>query len=104
MYGMVKTTVYLPDELKAALKRTAKANGCSEAELIREGAHLMVNGGAAATFARDVDETLAGSASTPGFGEDIPPPRPEIPFFRTQDPVLLDPKRLDEAREGFGED
>src|SRR2546422_916078 len=37
MYGMRKTTVYLPDELKAALTRTARATGRSEAELIREG-------------------------------------------------------------------
>ncbi len=32
MYGMKKTTVYLPDELKAALERAAAAQGRSEAE------------------------------------------------------------------------
>ena len=37
MYGMKRTTVYLPDELKAALERTARASGRSEAELIRDG-------------------------------------------------------------------
>ncbi len=36
MYGMVKTTVYLPEELKAAVERAAAAEGRSEAELIRE--------------------------------------------------------------------
>jgi Arc/MetJ-type ribon-helix-helix transcriptional regulator len=37
MYGVKRTTVYLPDELKAALERTAADTGRSEAELIREG-------------------------------------------------------------------
>jgi len=30
-----KTTVYLPDALKAAVERAAKQRGCSEAEVIR---------------------------------------------------------------------
>jgi hypothetical protein len=42
VYGMVKTTVYLPDALKAALERLAKETGRSEAELIREGVRLAV--------------------------------------------------------------
>jgi len=36
MYGMRKTTVYLPDELKAALEMRARSERCSEAELIRQ--------------------------------------------------------------------
>ena len=32
---MMKTTVYLPDELHTELKRAAKERGTSEAELIR---------------------------------------------------------------------
>lgn len=37
MYGVShKTTVYLPDELKAAVERTARQRGCSEAEVIRQ--------------------------------------------------------------------
>ena len=37
MYGMShKTTVYLPEELKAAVERTARRRGCSEAEVIRQ--------------------------------------------------------------------
>jgi predicted transcriptional regulator len=35
MYGMKKTTVYLPDELKASLERMALDEGLSEAEIIR---------------------------------------------------------------------
>lgn len=36
MYGMMrKTTVYLPDELKAAVERMARRRGTSEAEVIR---------------------------------------------------------------------
>lgn len=30
-----KTTIYLPDELKAAVERMALSLGCSEAEVIR---------------------------------------------------------------------
>ena len=37
MYGMEKTTVYLTAEQKRALGRAAKAEGRSEAELIRKG-------------------------------------------------------------------
>jgi predicted DNA-binding protein len=36
MYGMKKTTVYLPEDLKSALGRVAAQKGRSEAELIRE--------------------------------------------------------------------
>jgi predicted transcriptional regulator len=39
--AMQKTTVYIPDELKAALERTARATRRSEAELIREGIRLV---------------------------------------------------------------
>ena len=33
---MEKTTLYLPPELKAAIKRVASERGVSEAEVIRE--------------------------------------------------------------------
>jgi metal-responsive CopG/Arc/MetJ family transcriptional regulator len=36
MYGMRKTTVYLPDALKARLTRVAVEKRTSEAEIIRE--------------------------------------------------------------------
>jgi Arc/MetJ-type ribon-helix-helix transcriptional regulator len=38
---MEKTTVYLPDELKRALRRAARSTGRSEADLIREGIGLV---------------------------------------------------------------
>jgi len=36
IYGMVKTTLYLPDELKAKLTRAAVRRGEPEAEVIRK--------------------------------------------------------------------
>lgn len=39
---MVKTTVYLPDDLKRALERVASETGRTEADLIREGIRLAV--------------------------------------------------------------
>jgi predicted transcriptional regulator len=72
---MEKTTVYLPDELKRALRRAAKATGRSEADLIREGigtvvgthrtaeARLPLFESGHADLAERVDEHLA------GFGE-----------------------------------
>lgn len=42
MYGMKRTTVYLPEELKAELEQLARDSGDSEAELIREGVRHLV--------------------------------------------------------------
>lgn len=75
MYGMDKTTVYLPSELKAALAATAKRRGVSEAELIREGIALV---------------TAAPK-----------PPRPRLPLFDSGRSDLAE--RFDELLEGFGE-
>lgn len=70
---MDKTTVYLPLELKAALRRLARERGVSEAEVIRESIRRAVAtdrprprpglfaGGA--PLAREVDKHLR------GFGE-----------------------------------
>jgi len=74
MYGMQKTTVYVPDELKHALERAAAARGCSEAELIREALR-----------------TVTARAA---------PPRPRLPLFRSRRPRLAE--RVDEALAGFG--
>jgi len=75
MYGMDKTTVYLPSELKQALAATAKQRGVSEAELIREGIALVTA---------------------------VPkPPRPRLPLFASGQPGLAE--RFDELMEGFGE-
>jgi hypothetical protein len=75
MYGMQKTTVYVPDELKHALSRAAAARGCSEAELIREALRAVT--------ARAVT------------------PRPRLPLFKSRKPRLAE--RVDKALAGFGE-
>jgi Arc/MetJ-type ribon-helix-helix transcriptional regulator len=75
MYGMRKTTVYLPEDLKAALEEAARSRGESVAELIREALRALV------------------ATSTP--------PRPRVPLFRSEDPMLAE--RVDEALAGFGE-
>jgi hypothetical protein len=71
---MKKTTVYLPDDLGRALKRTAVATGRSEADLIRAGVESIVASEAPeprgplfshGNIAGRVDELLA-----EGFGED----------------------------------
>lgn len=73
---MKKTTVYLPDDLKAALERAAAEKGQSEAELIRKAVEDLVK----------------------GLGR----PRPRLPLFSSGDPTLAE--RVDEElRRGFGE-
>lgn len=75
MYGMRRTTVYLPDELKLALERAAVATGRSEADLIREGV-----------------EYVATRADRP---------RPRLPLFDSGDATLAE--RSEELLDGFGE-
>jgi hypothetical protein len=72
---MEKTTVYLTDQLKDALRRTARATGRSEAELIREGMGLV-------TGAHRISE-------------------PRLPLFESGQPNLAE--SVDEALHGFGE-
>lgn len=73
---MKKTTVYLPDELKAALGRAARVRGVSEADLIRQAV-------------RDLTENTR-------------PPAPTLPLFRSGVPNLAE--RVDEELAGgFGE-
>jgi hypothetical protein len=74
MYGMRKTTVYLPDELKRAIKRAVSNVGGSEATFVR------------AALERAVAE--------------VRPPRPRLPLFSSKDKTLAE--RVDEALEGFG--
>jgi Arc/MetJ-type ribon-helix-helix transcriptional regulator len=74
---MIKTTVYLPDDLKASLERLAAEGNRSEAELIREAIRLRVEREAR--------------------------PRPRVPLV---DRPLGDPEaseRVDELLVGFGE-
>lgn len=75
MYGMKKTTVYLPDELKAELERAAAARGRSEADLIREAIRELTRG--------------------------LEQPKPRLPLFASGDPTLAE--RVDEELAGFGE-
>lgn len=75
LYGMEKTTVYLPQSLKAALERTAEAEQRSEAELIREGVALVVERHAVR--------------------------EPTLPLFESRQPDLSE--HVDEALEGFGD-
>lgn len=70
MAMMIRTTIYLPEELKEALEREAARRGISEAQLIREAVAKEVgrprpNAGFldAEPLAARVDELLA------GFGE-----------------------------------
>lgn len=76
MYVMERTTVYLPEDLKFNLRRTAQSTGRSEADLIREG----------------VRQVVAAYDS----------PHPRIPLFRSGQSTLAE--GVDENLEGFGED
>jgi hypothetical protein len=71
---MIKTTVYLPDELKEALTRLAAQRRCSEADLLRE---------AVATLTAVTDA-----------------PAPTLPLFRSAGPSIAED--VDHALEGFG--
>ena len=70
---MDKTTVYLPDDLKAAVKRAAKRRGVSEAEVIRDSIRMGVGG----------DK-----------------PRPRGALYSGREPIA---NRVDELMDGFGE-
>ena len=75
MYGMTKTTVYLPAELKRALARTASRRGVSEAALLREAVARIT-----------IDEAT---------------PAPKVPLFRASGPSIAED--IDGALRGFGE-
>jgi hypothetical protein len=72
---MEKTTVYLTSRQKAALARAARAEGRSEAELIREG----------------IDTVTARHRVA----------QPTLPLFESGQPDLAE--RVDELLHGFGE-
>ena len=75
MYGMQKTTVYLPDDVKRALSQTAAMRGISEAELIREAIRALTSESA--------------------------PPKPRLPLFKSGKPRLAE--QVEKAMDGFGE-
>lgn len=75
MYGMKKTTVYLPEDLKAALELAAARTGSSEADLIRA----------------SIRESLRGPEAS----------GPKLPLFSSGVPDLAE--RVEEELAGFGE-
>jgi hypothetical protein len=75
MYGVRKTTVYIPDDLKVKIERAAAQQGRTVAELVREALRTLV--------------------------ERAAPPRPRLPLFESGKSDLAD--RVDEALHGFGE-
>lgn len=76
MYGMKKTTLYLPEELKASLERMAADELRSEAEILRE------------ALAEKLDRHAR--------------PRPNVPLCAAGlgDPTIAE--RVDELFDGFG--
>lgn len=74
MYGMFKTTLYLPEDLKRSIERSARARGCSEAVIVRE---------AIRQFTVQSDSA-----------------KPKLPLFSSGKPRLAE--RVDEALRGFG--
>jgi Arc/MetJ-type ribon-helix-helix transcriptional regulator len=75
MYGMRKTTLYLPDHLKAELERVAHEERRSEADIIREALAELLR------------------RRTPA--------KPRLGIFDSGDPALA--QRADELLDGFGE-
>lgn len=70
-----KMTVSLPDHLRAALQRAAARSGRSEADLVREGIHRVI--------------------------EEYDGPEPRLPLFASGQPELA--RNVDEALAGFGD-
>jgi len=77
IYGVKRTTIYLPDEMKAAIEREAARRGVTEAEVIR--------GAVEANLAMRPRRRIQTPAIPEGIGEDIA-------------------DRVDELLEGLGED
>jgi hypothetical protein len=75
MYGVKRTTIYLPDDLKAALERTAEAQGTTESEVVRS--------------------ALAAATAAHAY------PSPQVPLFESGDPTLAE-RVEEELAEGFG--
>jgi plasmid stability protein len=74
MYGVTRTTLYLPESLRAALKRRARVEGRTEADIVREA----------------LEAALAAYRT----------PEPQIPLFASTELVS---DRVDELLAGFGE-
>jgi Arc/MetJ-type ribon-helix-helix transcriptional regulator len=77
MYGVKRTTLYLPDDLKARLEAAARTEGRTEADVIRE------------ALARALDERVAS--------------RPRLPLTEPTGKPTNWAERVDELlAEGFG--
>jgi metal-responsive CopG/Arc/MetJ family transcriptional regulator len=76
---MIKTTIYLPDELRQGVKQAAKERGTSEAELIRTAVRHELLGAPADQRERAQRRarllaamgTLDSSAYPPGYLDDL---------------------------------
>jgi Ribbon-helix-helix protein, copG family len=77
MYGMKKTTLYLPDELKERVETVARAAGRSEADVIRDAIAVAV------------------------AVQRAPDPRIPLPGMSLGDPTVAE--RAGELLDGFGE-
>lgn len=75
VYGMKRTTIYLPDDLQAQLEQASRLSGKSKAALIRQG----------------LQEVVASIQ-----------PRPQVPLFFPGHGGLAE--RVDELLEGFGQE
>ena len=75
MYGVRRTTIYLPEDLKNSLARAAHEAGRTEADLIREGLERLLQSRHA---------------------------RPKLPMFSSGKPDLAE--HVDELLAGFGEE
>ncbi len=75
MYGVHKTTVYIPNELKRQIEQAATRRGRTVAELVREALQALLD------------------SSTP--------PSPRLPLFESGRPDLAE--HVDEALAGFGQ-
>jgi hypothetical protein len=77
MYGMKKTTLYLPDELKQRVESVAETEGRSEADVIRD--------------------AIASAVAV----QRIPAPRVPLPGMKLGDPTIA--QRAGDLMDGFGE-
>jgi hypothetical protein len=70
IYGMEKTTLYLPADLKAAIERQAQARGIAEAQVIREAIAASVKRPAPRAGLIESDEPIASRVDEllQGFG------------------------------------
>lgn len=74
MYGVKRTTIYLPEDLKRSLARAAHEEKRTEADLIREGIERLLQSRR---------------------------PEPRIPLFKSGKPDLAE--NVDRLLDGFGE-